>query len=384
MGREAMRIAVDRNIPLAGSAFGPLGEVTLLETTAVTSGSVRDAGALVIRSETKVGPGLLEGSGVRFVGSATIGTDHIDLPYLASKGITFASAPGSNANSVKEYVLAALLALARRGGFSLRGRTLGVVGAGNVGGRVASMARALGMTVLENDPPREREAGGGGYLPIDDLMGADIITLHVPLARTGSDPTFHLFDARRLRAMKRGSILINTSRGAVVETGALESALLERHIAAAVLDVWEGEPDIDAALLRRVSLGTSHIAGYSIDGKVNAAGMIRASLCRFLNNASAWDPSREIPSPPVPSVALPGRGTTEEILEMAVKACYDIECDDRLLRGLFEVPREERGRCFMSLRTGYRVRREFAAINVVSGPADPSLRRSLNGVGFRL
>jgi erythronate-4-phosphate dehydrogenase len=379
-----MKIAVDRNIPLAGSAFGPLGEVTLLETMAVTSGSVRDAGALVIRSETKVGPGLLEGSGVRFVGSATIGTDHIDLPYLASKGITFASAPGSNANSVKEYVLAALLALARRGGFSLRGKTLGVVGVGNVGGRVASMARALGMTVLENDPPLAREDGARGFLPLDDLMGADIITLHVPLARTGSDPTFHLFDARRLRAMKPGSILINTSRGAVVETRALDSALLDGHIAAAVLDVWEGEPVIDAALLRRASLGTSHIAGYSIDGKVNAAGMIRAALCRFLKNGSVWDPSGEIPSPPVSSVALPGSGSTEEILGNAVRACYDIECDDRLLRGLLDVPPEERGRYFMGLRTGYRLRREFASMKVIGDPPETSLRRVLTGVGFRL
>ena len=379
-----MKIAVDRNIPLAGSAFGPLGDVTLLETTAVTSGAVRDAGALVIRSETKVGPGLLEGSRIRFVGSATIGTDHIDLPYLASKGIAFASAPGSNANSVKEYVLAALLAIARRGGFSLQGKVLGVVGVGNVGGRVASMARALGMTVLENDPPLARESGGRGFLPLDDLMGADIITLHVPLTRTGSDPTYHLFDARRLSGMKPGSILFNTSRGAVVETRALESSILGGRIAAAVLDVWEGEPVIDAALLLRASLGTSHIAGYSIDGKVNAAGMIRAALCRFLKIASAWDPSREIPPPPVPSVVLPEKGTTEEILEKAVKACYDIECDDRLLRGLLEVPPEERGRYFMGLRTGYRLRREFAGIRVIPGPADSSLRRALTGVGFRL
>jgi erythronate-4-phosphate dehydrogenase len=384
MGREVIKIAVDRNIALAGSAFGPLGEVTLLETTAVTSGAVRDALALVIRSETKVGPGLLEGSGVRFVGSATIGTDHIDLPYLERKGITFASAPGSNANSVKEYVLAALLVLARRGGFSLRGKTLGVVGVGNVGGPVASMARALGMTVLENDPPRARGAGGGGFLPIDELMGADIITLHVPLTRTGSDPTYHLFDARRLGAMKPGSILMNTSRGAVVESRALESALLEGRIAGAVLDVWEGEPGIDAALLRRVSLGTSHIAGYSLDGKVNAAGMIRGALSRFLDSPAGWDPSREIPPPPVPSVALPGIGSTEEMLEQAVKACYDIECDDRLLRGLFEVPPEERGRYFMGLRTGYRLRREFASMKVIAVTPDPSLRRVLTSVGFRL
>jgi erythronate-4-phosphate dehydrogenase len=379
-----MEIAVDRNIPLAASAFGPLGEVTLLETTAVTPGAVRDAGALVIRSETKVGPGLLEGSAVRFVGSATIGTDHIDLPYLARKGITFASAPGSNANSVKEYVLAALLTLARRGGFSLRGKTLGVVGVGNVGGRVAAMARALGMTVLENDPPRAREAGAGRFLPLDDLMGADIITLHVPLTRTGSDPTYHLFDARRIDAMKHGSLLLNTSRGAVVETRALESALLGGRIAGAVLDVWEGEPSIDAALLGRVSLGTPHIAGYSLDGKVNAAGMIRAALSRFLGNDPAWDPSREIPPPPVPSLGLTGNGTTEKVLEQAVKACYDIEYDDRLLRGLLGTPPEERGRSFMGLRTGYRLRREFASMKILAGTVDDSLRSVLSGAGFRL
>jgi erythronate-4-phosphate dehydrogenase len=384
MGRGVMKIAVDRNIPLAVSAFGALGDVTLLETTAVTPGTVRDASALVIRSETKVGPALLEGSGVRFVGSATIGTDHIDLPYLASKGITFANAPGSNANSVKEYVLAALLTLARRGGFPLRGKTLGVVGVGNVGGRVAAIGRALGMRVLENDPPLARQGGGGRFLPLDSLMEADIITLHVPLTRTGSDPTYRLLDARRIGAMKTGSILLNTSRGAVVETRALEAALRDGHLSAAVLDVWEGEPSIDAGLLRWASLGTSHIAGYSIDGKVNAAGMIRTALCRFLNDGSAWDPSREIPPPPVPSIALAPGGTTEEILGYAVKACYDIEYDDRLLRGLFDVPPEERGRFFMGLRTGYRLRREFSSMNIVPGPARTSLRNVLADVGFQI
>ena len=378
-----MKIAVDRNIPLAGSAFSPLGEVLLLETTAVTPGSVRDAGALVIRSETNVGPELLKESIVRFVGSATIGTDHVDLPYLASKGITFANAPGSNANSVKEYILAALLTLARRMSFTLRGKTIGVVGVGNVGSRVARVASALGMTVLKNDPPLARE-GGDGFLPLDDLMGADIITLHVPLTRTGSDPTYHLFDARRIGAMRRGSIILNTSRGAVVETRALEAALREGRISAAVLDVWEGEPSIDAGLLELVALGTPHIAGYSIDGKVNAAGMVRAALCRFLGNASVWDPSREIPPPPFPSIALAPGGKTEESLGQAVKACYDIEYDDRLLRGLFEVPPAERRRFFMGLRTGYRIRREFESVSVIPSPADGTLRRVLADAGFRL
>ncbi len=378
-----MKIAVDRNIPLAGSAFGPLGDLALLETTAVTPETVRDAGALVIRSETKVGPRLLEGSAVRFVGTATIGTDHIDLPYLGSKGIAFASAPGSNANSVKEYLLAALLVLARRGNFRLGGKTIGVVGVGNVGGRVAAMARALGMTVLLNDPPLGRAGNGGPYLPLDELMGADIITLHVPLTRAGSDPTHHLFDARRISRMKKDAILINTSRGAVVETRALEAALRGGRLAAAVLDVWEGEPAIDAGLLSLVSLGTAHIAGYSIDGKVRAASIIRAALCRFLGDSSVWDPSGEIPPPAISSITPGVTGTPEERLEPAVKMLYDIECDDRLLRALFDVPPAERARFFMGLRSGYRVRREFDAVKATPVHGDPGFRNLMSAAGFR-
>jgi erythronate-4-phosphate dehydrogenase len=378
-----MKIAVDRNIPLAGSAFGPLGDVTLLETTAVTRETVHDADALVIRSETKVGPRLLEGSAVRFVGTATIGTDHIDLPYLSSKGIAFASAPGSNANSVKEYLLAALLVLARRGKFPLAGKTIGVVGAGNVGSRVSAMARALGMTVFVNDPPLER-AGGAGYLPLDALMEADFISLHVPLTRAGSDPTQHLFDARRIARMKRGAILINTSRGAVVETGALDAALRGGRLAAAVLDVWEGEPAIDAELLSLVSLGTPHIAGYSIDGKVRAASLIRAALCCFLGDSSVWDPSGELPPPAIHSVTPGQAGTAEGRLEHAVKILYDIECDDRLLRGVFDVPQADRAGFFMGLRSGYRIRREFASVSVTEVHGDPALRSLLLGAGFRL
>lgn len=379
-----MIIAVDRNIPLASSAFGPLGRLRLLETTAVTPDNIRDAHALVIRSETRVGPPLLEGSAVRFVGSATIGTDHVNLEYLASKGITFANAPGSNANSVKEYVLSALLTIACRDGNTLRGKSLGVVGVGNVGSRVAAMGRALGMTVLENDPPRARAEGGGEFLPLDELMEADIVTLHVPLTRSGIDATYHLFDARRLAAMKPRSVLLNSARGAVVDTGALGESLRTGHIASAVLDVWEGEPSIDLPLLALVSLGTPHIAGYSIDGKVNAAAQVRAALCRFLGNRSAWDPGPEIPPPATPSVSVPGSAEPEEGLAQAVRSAYDIGHDDRLLRGLSGVPPGERARYFMGLRTGYRVRREFGSMKITGAPENAVLRRLLTDAGFRL
>jgi len=376
-------IAVDRNIPLASSAFGGLGEVRLLETTAVSPGALRDAAALVIRSETKVGRELLDGSSVRFVGSATIGTDHCDTVYLRERGIAFANAPGSNANSVREYVLAALLALARRRGFALRGRSLGVVGVGNVGSRVAAVGRALGMTVLLNDPPRARVEGGREFLPLDALMDADILTLHVPLTREGPDPTFHLFDERRIGAMKPGAMLLNTSRGAIVETRALCRALEAGRIAAAVIDVWEGEPRIDADLLRLATLGTSHIAGYSLDGKVNAVGIVRAALSAWCGGAPGWDPAAEIPPAPVPQVTLPAGEALERSLERAVSAAYDIEMDDRNLRGMLEVPGPDRGPYFMRLRTGYRLRREFPATRVTLAGGNPELETILLAVGFQ-
>ena len=377
-----MIIAVDRNIPLAASAFGTLGEVRLLETTGVTPDAVRDAGALVIRSETKVGRALLEGSAVRFVGSATIGTDHCDLRYLGDQGIVFSNAPGSNANSVKEYVLAALLALARQGGVQLRGRTIGVVGVGNVGSRVAAVGRALGMNVLLNDPPRARAEGGKEFLPLDALMDADVVTLHVPLTREGTDATFHLFDEKRIGAMKRGAILMNTSRGAVVETRAAASALSSGRLSAAVFDVWEGEPRIDAELLRLATLGTPHIAGYSLDGKVNAVGMVRRAFCAWRRDASVWNPAPEIPPAPVTSVALCAGETPEQSLERAVTAAYDIALDDRNLRAMLEIRGADRGPYFMRLRTGYRLRREFAATRVALPAGSAVVRGLLEAVGF--
>jgi len=183
--------------------------------------------------------------------------------------------------------------------------------------------------------------------------------------------------------LRSDAILINTSRGAVVETAALESALRGGRLAAAVVDVWEGEPAIDAGLLSLVSLGTPHIAGYSIDGKVKAASMIRAALCRFLGDTSEWDPSAEIPPPAISPVSAGEEGTPEGRLEQAVKMLYDIECDDRLLRGLLDVPPGERARFFMGLRSGYRIRREFDAVRVPGVHGDPALRNLLSAAGFR-
>ena len=376
-----MRIVIDKNIPLGREAFQDLGEV--LVTTAITADAVRSGDILIVRSETKVDRSLLEGSRIRFVGTATIGTDHIDIPYLESRGIPFASAPGCNANSVKEYVIAALLTLSHRLGFLLKGRTIGVVGVGNIGSKVVKAARALGMEVLQNDPPLARATGAKHFLHLDDLMGADIVTLHVPLTRAGSDPTYHLFDERRFSEMKRGAVLINTSRGGVIHTPALMNAIGRRGLDATVLDVWENEPAISAGLLSTVTIGTSHIAGYSLDGKVHAVRMIRQAVCRHFSLPDHWEPS--LPAHETGKIQVfREEAPEEEVIRRVVRHCYDIEEDDRLLRTMLDLPESVRKEYFVGLRTGYRIRREFSNVKFELPDRHQALAEPLSALGFNV
>ena len=380
-----LKIVADVNTPLISSAFRGVGELSLLETGSFCPAAIAQADALVVRSETKVDESLLRGSPVRFVGTVTIGTDHVDTGYLRSKGIGFASAPGSNANSVKEYVLAALLAVGERLGLPLQGVTIGVVGVGNIGSRVAALAEALGMRVLLNDPPLARATGDPKYLALDALMEADILTLHVPLTDSGPDPTYHLFGPERISLMKNGAVLVNTSRGAVVDGSALLAALEQHRLAACVLDVWEHEPRIDRALLRRVSLATPHIAGYSLDGKINAVKAIREALCNYFGMAVPWDPWSEIAAPPDSTlVPPPGATSWEETLRSLVPKCYDILEDDRNLRAAAQANGESSGREFSRLRKQYRVRREFHNYRVPSAGIGEQAARILSAVEFRL
>ena len=378
-----MRFVVDKNIPFAREAFEQFGEVSVVETAQLTNGAVRDADVLIVRSETRVDATLLDGSRVRFVGTATIGTDHVDMDFLSSRGIAFASAPGSNSNSVKEYVVASLLHLACGKGMQLRGKTIGVVGVGNVGGKVAAAARSLGLEVLENDPLLARQSGDKRFLPLDDLMECDIITIHVPLTREGTDPTFHLFDRDRFRRMKPGIIFINTSRGGVADTVALKEAILERRISHAVLDVWENEPAIDTELLSISTLGTPHIAGYSLDGKINGLLMIRQAVCNHFSLQSMWDPATLAALPMGNTVGIPaGTPRPEEVLHHIVKHCYDISADDAALRRLLNDAPDERSRSFSRLRSGYGVRREFSNYSVSLPRERAHLKDALMGIGF--
>ncbi len=375
-----MKLIVDENIPYGVEAFGCLGEVATAPGRAIDNGMLRDADALVVRSITKVNEALLADTPVRFVGTCTIGEDHIDKAWLTQQGIAFSSAPGCNANSVGEYIVAALLVLAERYGFSLEDKTLGIVGVGNVGKKVWQKASALGMTCVLNDPPLADRTGDDRYRPMDEILECDIITLHTPLERRGKYPTWHLADKEFLRWLKPDAILINSSRGAVTDNFAIEEALRTEQIRAAVLDVWENEPEPNGELLRLADIATPHIAGYSFDGKVNGTRQIYEALCAFLDAPVVWDPATALPPPPCPELTV--NPDAPDAAAGAVRAVYDILADDGVMRALTDLPHSERGPCFDQLRKNYPVRREFHNTRITLTRPDDKTRRLLSGIGF--
>lgn len=404
-----MRIVVDADLPFLEEMFAGKAEVVRLKASAIDAAAVAGADALIARSVTRIDERLLGGSRATFAGTATIGTDHADLEWLARRGIAFASAPGSNATAVSEYLAAALLELSLRLRRPLSGMTLGIVGCGNVGRRVARKAAALGMTVLVNDPPLERAAAGAEldaagasrFSPIDALMECDVVSLHVPLTRSGSDSTWRLFGGDRLGAMKPGSVLINTSRGAVVDPPALANVLDSGRLAGAVIDVWEGEPAVDPELPRRATIATAHVAGYSADARLRAAAMMHEAACAHFG----WIPSPVSPDrlPPAdPAVIDPraweGSGgrdprsapdpwtppRSEEILRRIVRIACPILRDDADFRRHLDLPAERRPAEFIRLRNEYPARREFPAITVKADGSKDFPAAALAGLGFRV
>ncbi len=377
-----MLILADENIPYVREAFAPLGEVRTISGRAIMPESLKDATLLLVRSITKVNASLLDGSSVRFVATATIGEDHIDKAYLADRGIAFASAPGSNADSVRQYITGALLVVAERFGLDLARMSLGIVGVGNVGSRVLKNATALGMRCVLNDPPLARATGDARYRPLDEIFDCDILTLHVPLVKEGPDRTYHLADEAFLHRMKPGAILLNSSRGSVADGSAIGRALDGGHLRACVLDVWEREPDIDMALLERVVIGTPHIAGYSFDGKVNGTRMIYEAACRHLGVEPVWNPAPLLPMPECSTLTVDSG--VPDALSRAVRAVYDIRRDDAAMRGLLALPETDRPKAFDRLRKEYPRRREFFNTRVRVQPRNAALESQLAGIGFTL
>lgn len=374
-----MKIVCDDRIPFIKGVFEPYADVVYLPGKDTDRNAVRDADAIITRTRTKCDASLLEGSSVRVIATATIGFDHIDTAWCESHGIVWRNAPGCNSWSVKQYMGSVLASLASRHGLDLSRMTLGVVGVGNVGSKVAEIASLLGMRVLLNDPPRERLEGRGSFVSLDDIIeGSDIITLHVPLTREGQDATWHLFGRERIAEMNRGQILVNSSRGPVVDNAALKSALTGRELRGAVLDVWENEPDIDTELIDLLDIATPHIAGYSADGKANGtvASVHTVAECLGLPLLD-WAPA-EMPKPEQSlefTVDASGR-SVQDVLSEAILHTYDVMADDRALRNnpaLFE-----------KLRGDYPVRREFTAFSLRLKGGTEEESAILEKMGFKI
>ena len=379
-----MKIVADENIPSVTEAFSSLGEVTRVRGRGLQPEQVADADVLLVRSVTRVDERLLAGSRVRFVGSATIGFDHVDRDYLAARDIGFATAPGSNAISAAEYVASALLVLSQQRGVALAGRTVGIIGCGNVGSRVRARLSVLGMECLVNDPPLQASGAQDEFVSLDDALACDIVTVHVPLERGGKHPTFHLIDAAALARLRTGAVFINTSRGAVADNPALLATLQARADLAVVLDVWEGEPSISLPLLERVALGTPHIAGYSLDGKLRGTEMIYRAACDFLGEPLSWDVRSVLPPVAPVDVGAATGDDNESLARAAVLGCYDVHADDRRLRKLFELEPEQQPAYFDRLRKEYPVRREFAVTPLLHAPLSDAQRQLLVGLGFEI
>ncbi len=371
-----MKIVADDKLPFLKGVMESVAEVVYLPGSKTTPDDVRDADALITRTRTKCNAALLEGSQVRFLATATIGYDHFDTEYLDRKGIAWTNAPGCNSSSVAQYITSALLNLAVKHGFQLPGKTLGVIGVGNVGKKIAKLGRALGMNVLLNDPPRADVEGKDGFVDLECLLKeSDIVTTHVPLESGGKYPTFHLAGQDFFARMKNGAFYINSSRGEVCAPAILKENLRSGKLAGAILDVWEDEPDIDLELLKMLDFGTPHIAGYSTDGKANGTAMSVNAISRVFDlPLKEWYPAN-VPAPAEPCIEVSESGNFEADMLKIVSRSYNIADDCRRLRQSPETFEKQRG--------DYPLRREFPAYTV-TGKLSGQLKNALTGLGFQV
>lgn len=354
-----MKVVIDDKIPFIKGALENFAKVVYLPGAKTTSADVADASALITRTRTDCSERLLGGSHVKFIATATIGYDHIDTSYCDSRKIFWTNAPGCNSSSVAQYITSVLLNLAVRNNLRLDTMTLGVIGVGNVGSKVANVGEALGMKVLLNDPPRARKEGSEKFSSLGEILSeADVVTCHVPLSSEGDDATYHLADAAFFRSLKKKPYFINSSRGEVNDTPALVDALKTGRIAGAVVDVWENEPDISRELLSLVDIATPHIAGYSTDGKANGTSMSIQALAKFfgIKELEAWYPAAvPLPENTVIEIDPVGKSFEEAMLEI-VSISYNVMDDFRKLRNSPDTFEKQRG--------DYPLRREFPAYTV--------------------
>jgi erythronate-4-phosphate dehydrogenase len=372
-----MKIIIDDKIPYIRGAFEHVAEVIYLPGAKTTAEVVKNADAIVTRTRTICNEKLLAGSSVKFIATATIGYDHIDTNYCETNGIVWTNAPGCNSKSVEQYIASTLMVLADKHGWDLSKKTIGVVGVGNVGSKVARICELFGMKVLLNDPPRERNEGSHNFVKLETIQNeADIITLHVPLNMKGEDATFHLSNELFFKKLKNVPVLINSCRGEVVDTNSVKNALKKGQICDFVCDCWENEPDIDLDLLSLTAIATPHIAGYSKDGKATGTRMSVQAISKFFGlGLEKWEPIG-VEEPAEPEFEIDGSGLTEQqIISKAILHTYDIRNDDKAFRNNVNL--------FEQLRGDYPTRREFPAFTVKVKNVDEKTIEKLNKLGFK-
>lgn len=370
-----MKILVDENMPYAEQLFRQLGEVKAVSGRPLPINELDDSDALMVRSITKVNKSLLSGKPVKFVGTATAGFDHVDLAWLKQQQIGFSSAPGCNAIAVVEYVFSALMVLAEQEGFQLTDKVVGIVGVGNVGGRLAKRLRALGVNVLLCDPPRADKGDDDVFHPLATLLqDADILTFHTPLNKSGHYNSYHLINENNLDKLPEGRILINASRGEVIDNQALLATLEKGKALRVVLDVWEPEPDLSLALLDKVDIATPHIAGYTLEGKARGTTQVFEAYCDFIGQPQQVELSTLLPAPVVSTISVQGE-LTQTLLKQLMHLVYDVRRDDAPLRNVAGIKGE-----FDKLRKLYPVRREWSSLQVICDNQETAAL--LNEIGF--
>jgi erythronate-4-phosphate dehydrogenase len=348
-----MRIVIDRNIPGVDKTFAQHCDIERVDGRSLNRQQLIDADALITRSITRVDAGLLQDTPVRFVGTATIGTDHLDTSWLEQQGITWASAPGCNSDAAAQYTLAMIWLACEQLERNPPDQRVGIIGKGNVGSRLQKLLAALGISCVANDPLLA-DRGMRGLVSLDEALSQDIVCLHVPLTRHGPHPTFRMIGPERLAQMHDSALLVNTARGDVLDGAALLRQLRNGRLHAA-LDVWPGEPQIDPELVRATTVATPHVAGYSDDGKLNGTQMVYQAFC-------AWQDEPAIASIDDDSEVLElDLHAAKSPISSALKAACFVQKQDSAMHRLTDSAANERAMMFDRLRREYPSRRDFRA-----------------------